>query len=43
MELQKHRKKFGGVVINDMVVSVNELPDGTAQSVISDISRTQES
>ena len=38
----KAQKKIGGVVINDMVVSVNELPDGTAQSVISDISRELE-
>ena len=36
MELQKHRKKIG-VAINDMVVSVNELPDGTAKSAVDDV------
>ena len=30
-------KKLGGVATNDMVISVNELPDGTAESAISDI------
>ncbi len=35
----KHQKKLGGVVANDMVVSVNELPDGKAISAIEDISR----
>ena len=37
-ELQA-QKKLGGLVINDMVVSVNELSDGTAKSAIADISR----
>lgn len=35
----KFQKKIGGVAINDMVVSVNELPDGTALSAIDDVSR----
>ena len=35
----KQQKKLGGVVANDMVVSVNELPDGKAISAIEDISR----
>ena len=35
----KHQKKLGGVVVNDMVLSVNELPDGKANSAINDISR----
>ena len=35
----KHQKKLGGVVANDMVLSVNELPDGTAMSAVEDISR----
>ena len=33
------QKKIGGVVVNNMVVSVNELPDGTAESAIADVSR----
>ena len=33
------RKKVGGVVANDMVVSINELPDGKAVTAIDDISR----
>ncbi len=35
----KNQKKLGGVVINDMVVSVNHLPDGTAATVVDDISK----
>ena len=35
----KFQKKIGGVVVNNMVVSVNELPDGTAESAIADVSR----
>ena len=35
----KHQKKLGGVVANDMVLSVNELPDGTAMRAVEDISR----
>ena len=35
----KHQRKLGGVVANDMVLSVNELPDGTAISAVDDISR----
>ena len=38
----KKQKKLGGIAINDMVVSVNELPDGTAMSAIDDISRELE-
>lgn len=38
----KAQKKLGAVGINGMVVSVNELPDGTAKSVISDVSRELE-
>ena len=33
------QKKLGGVVANNMVVSINELPDGKAISAIEDISR----
>ena len=33
----KALKKIGGVGINDMVISVNELPDGTAATAIADI------
>ena len=33
-------KKLGGVVANNMVVSVNELPDGKAISAVEDISRS---
>lgn len=35
----KFQKKLGGVAINNMVISVNELPDGTAESAIDDVSR----
>ena len=35
----KAQKKIGAVAINDMVVSVNELPDGTAASAVHDVSR----
>ena len=38
----KAQKKLGGLAINDVVVSVNELPDGTAKSAITDISRELE-
>lgn len=38
----KAQKKLGGVAINDVVVSVNELPDGTAKSAIADVSRELE-
>ena len=38
----KSQKKLGGVAINNMVLSVNELPDGTAESVIADVSRELE-
>ncbi len=34
----KCQRKIGGVAINDMVISVNELPDGTAVSAIQDVS-----
>ena len=39
MGLRKAKKKIGGVAINNMVVSLNELPDGTADSAIADVSR----
>jgi hypothetical protein len=35
----KNQKKLGGVALNGMVISVNELPDGTANSAIEDVSR----
>ena len=38
----KAQKTLGGLAINDMVVSVNELPDGTAKSAITDVSRELE-
>ena len=38
----KQQKKLGGVAINDMVVSVNELSDGTSATAISDVSRELE-
>ena len=33
------QKKLGAVAINNMVISVNEVPDGTAVSAINDVSR----
>lgn len=33
----KQQRKLGGVIANDMVISVNELPDGRATSAIEDI------
>lgn len=38
----KHQKKIGGVIVNDIVVSLNELSDGTASTAIDDISRELE-
>ena len=35
----KFQRKIGGTAINNMVISVNELPDGTASSAIDDVSR----
>ena len=35
----KNQKKLGSVALNGMVISVNELPDGTANSAIEDVSR----
>jgi translation initiation factor 1 (eIF-1/SUI1) len=35
----KQQKKLGGVVANSMVISVNELPDGKAISIVENISR----
>ena len=35
----KQLRKLGGVVENDIVVSINELPDGKAICAIKDISR----
>lgn len=34
----KAQKKLGGVVVNNMVVAVNHLADGTAKSAVSDVS-----
>ena len=34
-----HQRKLGGLAINGMVISVNELPDGTADAVIEDVSK----
>ena len=34
-----HQKKLGSLAINGIVVSVNELPDGTADMVIEDVSK----
>ena len=36
------QRKLGGVAINDMVLSVHELSNGTADSAIADISRELE-
>ena len=33
------QKKLGGLAINGMVISVNQLPDGSADSAIEDVSR----
>ena len=38
----KDLKKVFGVGINDMVISVNELPDGTATTAIADVTRELE-
>ena len=35
----KSQRKIQGVAINDMVISVNEVPDGSADSMITDISK----
>ena len=35
----KAQRKIGGVAVNDMVISVNELADGTAESAVADVSR----
>ena len=35
----KNQKKLGGIVINDMVVSVNELVDGSALTAVNDVSK----
>lgn len=35
----KNQKKLGGIVINDVVISVNEVCDGTASAAVDDISR----
>ena len=39
----KFQKKLGGVAINNMVISVNQLPDGTAVSAINDVSQNLKS
>ena len=38
----KHQKKIGGVGIDDMVISVNEVADGTAISAMEDVSKELE-
>ena len=35
----KHQKKLGGVVVNDFVLGVSELQDGSAASAVDDINR----
>lgn len=35
----KHQKKLGGVVVNDFVLGVSELQDGSAASAVDDITR----
>lgn len=35
----KHQRKLRGVIANNVVISVNELPDGKAISIVNDISR----
>ena len=35
----KFQRKIGGIAFNGMVISVNELPDGSAESIIADMSR----
>ena len=35
----KYQKKLGGVAVNGMVLSLNEVPDGSADSMIENISR----
>ena len=34
----KFQKKLEGAVINGMVLSVNEVPDGSADSILNDVS-----
>ena len=34
----KFQKKLGGVAVNGMVLCLNEVPDGSAQSIIKQIS-----
>ena len=38
----KLQRKLGGIGINNMVISVNELPDGSAASIIDDVSHELE-
>ena len=35
----KFQRKIGGIAFNGLVISVNELPDGSAESIIADMSR----
>ena len=35
----KFQKKIDGVALNGIVVSVNEIPDGSADSIVEDISQ----
>lgn len=37
-----HQKKLGGIAIEKMVISVNQQPDGTADSIINDVSNQPE-
>ena len=39
----KDLKKVFGIGINDIVISVNELPDGTATTAIADVTRARKS
>ena len=38
----KAQRKLGALAINDVVVSINEVPDGTARSAVADVSRELE-
>ena len=34
-----HQRKLGGLALNGMVISVSELPDGTADAIVEDVSK----
>ena len=38
-ETTKFQRKIVGIAFNGLAISVNELPDGSAESIIADISR----